>query len=188
MPISRKELNLICVTAHSEKNGVLDKFANKGVKERLQIPAIFEFYTLLESITIDEKSIYIEGLPHDNGYMEGVYFHDDFIIGCLNIEKDTLKYLTFWTTNSVRESKCFNECSGAFLFIFNKVGNTIIPHIYSYFVIDKSTEEIVPILSLDYLEDNRHGLDFVEDAMNYLKENFKMPVRTGVAFDDFIVS
>lgn len=186
--IPKKELNFICMSAHSVPGCVIDIFASKSPKHRCQIPALTEFYNLLQSLVIDETAIYIEGLPHLNSYKEGIYFHKDFIIGCIDIEPNTLQYLTFWTTNTIRESKHFNSCSGSYFIVFNVVENTILPHIYSYFVIDKQTEDIVPILSLDYLEASRDGLDFVGDAMEFLNNNFQMPVKNMDSIDSIIAS
>ena len=188
MIITREHLNLICIKAHSSPGCVVDIFAAKGLDEAAQIPAIVEFYNLLQALTIDTNNTYIESLPHLNSFNEGVYFNNDFIIGCLDIEPNTLQYLTYWTTNTVRESKHFIKSSGSFMFVFNRVDNTIIPHIYSYFVIDKSPQEIVPILSLTYLENQREGLDFVEDAMLFIKDNFNMPIKDISSFNNFIVS
>lgn len=185
---SRKELNLICVSAHSTPGCVIDIFANKSPNHRKQIPALTEFYNLLQTLAIDEECSYRECLPHLESYNQGIYFHNNYIIGCIDIEPNTLQYVTFWTTNTLRESKHFTACSGSFMFVFNIVENTILPHIYSYFVIDKSTADIVPILSLDYLEDNREGLDFVDDAMNFLKNNFDIPIKDTSSFNSFVAN
>lgn len=171
-----------CIESYANPNGILGLFAKKNPQTANQIPCLVEFYTLLEQVLLDDKALYVSGNPENYKYKQGVYFFKEKMIVCLDIEPNTLQYHTYWTTGFIRESKHFTECSGSFLFTFDFVSNedlntSFIPHIYSYFVIDKSSEEIVPILSMTYLEDFRENLDFVTDGINYLYETFGFKVN-----------
>lgn len=172
----------MCIESYANPNGILGLFAKKNSQTANQIPCLVEFYILLEQVLLEDKSLYVSGNPENYEYKQGVYFFNEKMIVCLDIEPNTLQYQTYWTTGFIRESKHFTECSGSFLFTFDFVSNedlnaSFIPHIYSYFVIDKSSEEIVPILSMTYLEDFRENLDFVTDGINYLSETFGFKVN-----------
>lgn len=166
-----------CIDSYGNPNGISGMFAKKNPKTRAQIPSIIEFYTLLESVLIDEDSLFITGNPVYHNFKQGIYFLNERMIVCLDIEPNTLQYLTFWTTGILRESCHFTNCSGSFLFTFDFHGEYFIPNIYSYFVIDKTLDEIVPILSLNYLEEHRESLDFVTDGLAYLSDTFNFKVN-----------
>lgn len=175
---TKEEILKQCTLNHSNPTGVIGLFSKKTASTRLQIPCVVEFYIILESILSDEISVFMEGSPVENGFRQGVYFFKNKMLVCLDIEPNTIQYLTYWTTGILRESKHFTCCSGTFLFTFDFYDEVFIPHIYSYFVIDKSLNETVPILSLTYLEDHRENLDFVNDGLNYLKDVFEFDINT----------
>lgn len=171
-----------CIESYGNTNGVLGLFSKKNSQTANQIPCLVEFYTLLEQVLIDNNSLYISGSPEDTNFKQGVYFLKNKMLVCLDIEPNTLQYATYWTTGFIRESKHFTECSGSFMFTFDFIDNEemadiFLPHIYSYFVIDKCSDEIVPILSMTYLEEFRGNLDFVMDGLNYLLETFNFNIN-----------
>lgn len=173
---NRDQILKKCIESYANPTGILGLFANKDAKTANQIPCLLEFFTLLEQVLLDESSIYISDSPQRHNYKQGIYFINNKMLVCLDIEPNTLQYVTFWTTGFIRESKHFTQCSGSFLFTFDYFSDYFIPHIYSYFIIDKSSDEIVPILSMTYLEDFRDSLDFVTDGLNYLIETFNFVI------------
>lgn len=185
--IDRKLLAKLCSDAYSLPNNVLDIFANKSKDTALAAPIVFEFFTLLSTVLHDENSLYVSGNPEQHNYAQGVYFYDEEFLVCVDIEKDSLQYVTFWTTNIIRESKHFTACSGSYMFSFSPVKETYLPNIFSYFVIDKDSEEIVPILSLNYLDKYMVDSDFVTPALLSLKEKFQINVNLRKISSDNIV-
>lgn len=185
---NREDILNSCVNSYANPHGILGLFAKKNPNTANQIPCLVEFYTLLEQVLVDKESLYLTGNPEDYNYRQGVYFFKEKMIVCLDIESNTLQYVTFWTTGFIRESKHFTECSGSFLFTFDFIENEFIPHIYSYFVIDKSSDEIVPILSMTYLEEFRQNLDFVTDGLNYLYETFNFTVNLNKIENNITIS
>ena len=177
--ITKEQLYSICMQQY-EPNGLLDTIQSKGnAKIGTDIGAISEAFNIVSDLllTNDELFTFDQSVLVSSSIKPGVYLlENNKVLAVLEFEPNELQYTAHWLANSINTSQHLKQLKGSFLFFLEPLSDVYIPHIYSYIIPDNLITNLFPVLSLHYLEDDREGIEWVDDAMDYFEKNTTIKV------------
>lgn len=146
------------LSADEGKYGLVQLLQSKGPKFAADIPAVFEYFSLLEHVITTCKSVGIVKAENSrsfsvNGLLTGVYVAEDQkqLLLAIQVEADMLPYVAHWITETIPSDK-IKALPGTLVIPFaleeHSNESFLLPEWCAAFYVDSEDEKCIPVITL----------------------------------------